>query len=172
MNSVAKRYARAIASRVDVNEFYENLSVLAPAFTHSKFKALMETKEITKEKKLEFLNTICEKSNPKFNNLLRILLDNSRIFCIPQIVKELERQKFFKDNIFLGTVYSSQILDEINLRKLEEKLSAKFSVQIKLSNQVAHIEGVKITLEELGYEISFFMKNLQNKLSDFILKTI
>ena len=37
---------------------------------------------------------------------------------------------------------------------------------------MTQIDGVKIALEELGYELSFSMKTLQNKLSEFILKTI
>ena len=172
MSVVAKRYAKAIASRDDVDEFYKNLSVLASAFAHPKFKILIQTREISREKKLELLKSMLEKPHPKFNNLLRILLENSRLPCIPQIVAELEKQRFFRDNVFLGVAYSGQALDALSLKNLEEKLGAKFNVQIKLSNQVAPIAGIKITLEELGYEVSFFMKTFQNRLSEFILKTI
>lgn len=172
MSFIAKRYAKAIALMDGVDEFYDNLHILASAFTHPKFKALVETREINKEKKFKLIYSIFDNLNPKFSNLLHILINNSRLSYIPEIVKELESQKFFKNNVFLGIVYSNQVLEEMHLKSLEEKLSAKFSVQIKLSNQVAPIDGVKITLEELGYEISFFMKNIQSKLSDFILKTI
>ncbi|EJE7730812.1 F0F1 ATP synthase subunit delta, partial [Campylobacter coli] len=92
--------------------------------------------------------------------------------CIPQIAKELERQKSFKENIFLETVYSKEVLSEDNIKELENRLSAKFGVKIKLQNKVGLNEGVKISLEELGYEISFSMKALQNKMSEYILKII
>ena len=91
---------------------------------------------------------------------------------MPQIVEELERQNAFKENIFLGVVYVSEKLDDESLRELEARLSAKFNVKVKLRMQIAQIDGVKIALEELGYELSFSMKTLQNKLSEFILKTI
>ena len=91
---------------------------------------------------------------------------------MPYIVEELERQNAFKENVFFGGVYTSENLDEQSLKELENKLSAKFNVKIQLSVQMTQIDGVKIALEELGYELSFSMKTLQNKLSEFILKTI
>lgn len=57
--------------------------------------------------------------------ILRLLIENSRLECIPQIVKELERQKAFKENIFVGIVYSKEKLSQENLKDLEVKLNKK-----------------------------------------------
>ncbi|WP_252195531.1 F0F1 ATP synthase subunit delta [Campylobacter vulpis] len=172
MNMVAKKYAKAIALRADAGELYENLRILASAFALAKFRILAESAGIKKEKKLELIQSFFEKFSPNFNNFLKILIENSRLSCVPHIVKELERQNAFKENIFLGVVYASEKLDEQSLKEFENKLSAKFNVKIKLSVQITQIDGIKIALEELGYELSFSMKTLQNKLSEFILKTI
>ncbi|HEF9483260.1 TPA: F0F1 ATP synthase subunit delta [Campylobacter coli] len=169
---IAKRYAKAIALRADISEFYDNLSILSSVFASPKFKNIIESNQIQKEKKLEFVISLIEKASPSFNNFLKLLAENSRLSCIPQIAKELERQKSFKENIFLGTVYSKEVLSEDNIKELENRLSAKFGVKIKLQNKVGLNEGVKISLEELGYEISFSMKALQNKMSEYILKII
>ncbi|ECR2952473.1 F0F1 ATP synthase subunit delta, partial [Campylobacter jejuni] len=98
--------------------------------------------------------------------------ENSRLECIPQIVKELERQKAFKENIFVGIVYSKEKLSQENLKDLEVKLNKKFDANIKLNNKINQDDSVKIELEELGYELSFSMKALQNKLNEYILKII
>lgn len=172
MNTVAKKYVKAIALRTDARDFYENLRILASAFTLAKFRILVESTEIKKEKKLELIQSFFEQLSPNFKNFLKILIENSRLSCVPYIVEELERQNAFKENVFFGVVYTSENLDEQSLKELENKLSAKFNVKIQLSVQMTQIDGVKIALEELGYELSFSMKTLQNKLSEFILKTI
>lgn len=169
---IAKKYARAIVSRVDKQEFYENLCFLASAFNDTKFKTLIESNQITKEKKLEFISSFFEKINPKFQNFIKLLINNSRLDCIPQIAKELEREKSFQENVFLGVVYTAQVLEQAQIKSLEERLSSKFNVKIKLKNEASGNDKVKISLEELGYEISFSMQTLQKKMSEFILKII
>ncbi|EEU7529971.1 ATP F0F1 synthase subunit delta, partial [Campylobacter jejuni] len=51
-------------------------------------------------------------------------------------------------------------------------LNKKFDANIKLNNKISQDDSVKIGLEELGYELSFSMKALQNKLNEYILKII
>lgn len=169
---VAKKYAKAIALRIDKQEFYEHLCLLTSALNDVKFKILMESNQINKEKKLEFISSFFEKINPKFQNFIKLLINNSRLDCIPQITKELEREKSFQENIFLGVVYTTQALNKVQLKNLEESLSSKFNVNIKLKNESSDNDKVKISLEELGYELSFSMQTLQRKMSEFILKII
>lgn len=168
---IAKKYAKAVAIE-DANEFYENLCRLNSAFVLPKFKILIESNQIKKEKKVELLCSFFENLSPHFKNFLKLLVENSRLSCIPQLVKELERQKSSQENAYLGVVYTKEALSETSLNELEAKLSSKFNVKIKLRNQISQNDGVKIALEELGYEISFSMEALQKKMSEFILKII
>ncbi|HEB7711708.1 TPA: F0F1 ATP synthase subunit delta, partial [Campylobacter jejuni] len=131
-NIIARRYAKAIASRADINDFYQNLCILNSAFVLPKFKNIIESNEIKKERKMEFLDSFFDIKNSSFQNFLRLLIENSRLKCIPQIVKELERQKAFKENIFVGIVYSKEKLSQENLKDLEVKLNKKFNANIKL----------------------------------------
>ncbi|WP_281527057.1 F0F1 ATP synthase subunit delta, partial [Campylobacter avium] len=103
---------------------------------------------------------------------LKILLHNSRLALIPDIVLELKRQKALKEQIYSGIVYSKDSIEASKIKKLEESLSKKFAVNIKLDNKTAQDSGVKISLDELGYEISFSMQTFKTKISDYILKTI
>ncbi|EAH4660813.1 TPA: ATP F0F1 synthase subunit delta, partial [Campylobacter jejuni] len=47
-NIIARRYAKAIASRADINDFYQNLCILNSAFVLPKFKNIIESNEIKK----------------------------------------------------------------------------------------------------------------------------
>ncbi|WP_276883537.1 F0F1 ATP synthase subunit delta [Campylobacter cuniculorum] len=169
---IAKKYAKAVAPRADMNEFYNNLCVLNSAFTLPKFKTLIESTQIKKDKKLELIHSFFTQMSPNFKNFLKLLAENSRLSYIPQIVKELEKEISYKGKTYLGVVYTQENLDEEKLKELENKLSTRLNAKIKLKNQLNQDKGVKITLEELGYEISFSMKDLQNKISEFILKNI
>lgn len=169
---IAKKYAKAIALRADINEFYTNLRVLSSAFALPKFRVLIELSEIKKERKLELLSSFFTQINPNFENFLKLLTQNSRLSHIPEIVEELEKEMAAKKNTYLGIVYTKEKLSEEDIKRLESKLGSKFNTTIKLKNQLSQNSGVKIALEELGYEISFSMKALQNKMSEFILKNI
>ncbi|MBZ7953886.1 F0F1 ATP synthase subunit delta [Campylobacter sp. W0018] len=171
-NLIAKKYAKAIIERTDIEDFYHRLSVLNSAFCMPKFKDIINSSQIQKDKKLDLLNSFFEKANPNFINFLKILLKNSRLDCIPQIFKELQRQKALKENICQGVVYSKETLSDDKIKELENKLNLKLKTKIKLKNEINQKDGVKIYLEELGCEIAFSMKAFQNKISEYILKII
>ncbi|AXP09157.1 F0F1 ATP synthase subunit delta [Campylobacter hepaticus] len=169
---IARRYAKAIISRSDIDEFYHNLCIINSVFALTQFKNIIESNQINKIKKLELLISFFEVKNSNFENFLKLLVYNSRLEYIPYIVKELEREKAIKENMFMGVIYSRENINEENLKDLEIKLSKKFNTNIKLINKITQNDGIKIELEELGYELSFSMKALQNKLNEYILKII
>lgn len=171
-NLVAKKYAKAILTRADSNEFYEALSQIAPAFSLDKFKLILGSYELKKEDKLNLIASFFQNIKPNFMNFLKLLAQNSRLDLIPQITEELRKQKALKEQIYSGTLYSNKAVKESELKKLEEKLSQKFGVSIKLNNQTTQTQGIKMNLDELGYEISFSMQNLKSKMSEYILKTL
>ena len=171
-NLIAKRYARALSLRSDVGEIYENLHFLSSAFAIPKFESIVKSSQVDKEKKIELINSFFEKTSVSFQNLIKILIKNSRLECIPYITKELEKERSFKENTFLGVVHSKEILAQNELSEFEKKLSKKFGVNVKLKAVKSEDDSVKIELEELGYELSFSMKALQNKLNEYILKII
>ncbi|MFK0439523.1 ATP F0F1 synthase subunit delta, partial [Campylobacter jejuni] len=55
---------------------------------------------------------------------------------------------------------------------IKVKNNKKVDTNIKKNNKISQDDSVKIELEELGYELSFSMKALQNKLNEYILKII
>lgn len=171
-NTIAKTYAKAILDRGDFEEFYSNLLDLASAFGVSKFVDILNSYNIKQEQKLEFLLSLLDNSSQEFKNFITLIVINSRENLIPSIVEELSKQKALKENTFLGYIYSKEILAEDEIKNLEDKLSQRFNAKIRLESKIGINDGVKISLEGLGYEISFSMQNLKVKMSEYILKAI
>lgn len=171
-NLIAKKYAKAILTRKDANEFYELLLAIVPAFSLEKFRLILSSNELKKEDKLQFISSFFQNAKPNFINFLKLLSQNSRLNLIPQIVKELGRQKALKEQIYSGTIFSEKAINKDELASLEQKLSKKFNVSVKLNNKITNKQGIRISLDELGYELSFSMQSLKSKMSDYILKTL
>ncbi|WP_257928559.1 ATP synthase, F1 complex, delta subunit [Campylobacter lari] len=169
---IAKTYAKAILERNDFEDFYSNLLELSSAFASNKFIGILNSYQIKQEKKLEFILSLLDNPSDAFKNFINLIVDNKREMLIPEITKELSERKALKENTFLGQVYSKEQLSEEEVRNLEEKLSVKFNAKIRLDSKVSDNDGVKISLDGLGYEISFSMQSLKAKMNEYILKAI
>ncbi|QOR01370.1 MULTISPECIES: F0F1 ATP synthase subunit delta [unclassified Campylobacter] len=169
---IAKTYAKAILERNDFEDFFSKLLQLSSAFSSTKFVDILNSYELKQEKKLEFILSLLDNPSEAFKNFMALIVNNSREMLIPEITKELSEQKALKENTFLGQVYSKEKLSEEEIRNLEEKLSHKFNAKIRLDSKVSDNDSVKISLDGLGYEISFSMQSLKAKMNEYILKAI
>ncbi|WP_139471021.1 F0F1 ATP synthase subunit delta [Campylobacter armoricus] len=171
-NVIAKTYAKAILERNDFEFFYNNLILLSSAYNCEKFMNILNSYEVKQEKKLELLLSLSDNVSDTFKNFLALVINNNREMLIPDITKELSEQKALKENTFLGQVYSKEELSKDDIKNLEEKLSQKFNANIRLDSKISDNDSVKISLDGLGYEISFSMQNLKAKMNEYILKAI
>ena len=173
MNEIlAKRYAKAIFTRKDSEEFLTHLSLLKAAMSVKKTREILDSYEIEREKKLQFLLSLVQNESKAFINFLKIIALNNRFDLIPLITDELLKFKAFKEQSFVAKIYSQKELSKEEMSELEKKLSTKFKVTVKLENDLSKDNGIKISLDELGYEIAFSVQNLKSKMSEYILKTI
>lgn len=169
---IAKTYAKAILERNDFEDFYSNLLELSSAFASNKFIDILNSYEIKQDKKLELILSLLNNPSDAFKKFINLIVDNKREMLIPEITKELSEQKASKENTFLGQVYSKEKLSEEEIKNLEEKLSLKFNAKIRLDSKISDNDSVKISLDGLGYEISFSMQSLKAKMNEYILKAI
>ncbi|EDP6874750.1 F0F1 ATP synthase subunit delta [Campylobacter lari] len=169
---IAKTYAKAILERNDFENFYSNLLELSSVFASNKFIDILNSYEIKQDKKLELILSLLDNPSDAFKNFINLIVDNKREMLIPEIIKELSEQKASKENTFLGQVYSKEKLSEEEIKNLEEKLSLKFNAKIRLDSKISDNDSVKISLDGLGYEISFSMQSLKAKMNEYILKAI
>lgn len=170
-STIAKRYAKAISLDQNHEDLEQGLRTLASAFKDAKFLKIIASYDLSKDKKIEFLLSLLTATKP-LQNLITILAYNSRLGLIPLIVEELNKARALKEGSYLGVIYSKETLTQDEISRFEKNLSQKFQANIKLENKINKTNGIKIALDELGYELSFSMQSLRAKMSDYILKTI
>ena len=113
-----------------------------------------------------------EKPHDKVINLVKLLAKNRRFNLLPQIAEGLSKNISILNNEFHGKIYSNKKIDKSQLTILEEQISKKFGANIKLSPISNDYNGVKIDIEDLGFEISFSIDRLKNRMREYILKAI
>ncbi len=172
---IAKKYVRALISQLTDSEFEEisaTLRRLACMFTLPKLKMILDLPSVGGKEKAEFLYSLSESKNEKIHNFLKLLGDNKRLETLPQIYKEFAYQKAVKDNAFTGLISGNFDLDGDKKKELEAKFSSKFGSNINFDAVKNDYDGIKIELDELGFEVSFSINRLKARMNEYILKAI
>jgi len=172
---VAKKYTKALletSNDDEIKKYYSNLKALSDAYSLEKMKNILLSPTISKKEKFEFIISLIEDSDKKFNNFIRILVDNDRMYLVPAICDELRYRLSIKENKFIGHIISHSEIDGKSKKNIEEKLSNKFNSSIILKNIKSDYPGIKIEIEDLGVEISFSIDRLKAQMTEHILKAI
>ena len=104
--------------------------------------------------------------------MLRLLAENKKLPVLPQIYKEFVYQKDLKNNTFTGVISGNFDLSAQNKKELEDKFSKKLGSSIKFDYVKNSYDGIKIELDDLGFEVSFSMDRLKEQMSEHILTAI
>lgn len=172
---IAKKYVKAILTDFEGNQLEEliaGLKSLALAFFIPKLKLILNNPEMNFKEKADFLYSLCDIENKKFHNLLLLLGYNDKLEALPKIYEELIYQKAVIDNSFLGLISGNFDLSEEKKKSLEEKFSNKFNAKIKFDFEKNNYDGIKVELDDLGYEVNFSIGRLEDQMSDHILKAL
>lgn len=172
---VAKKYVKALLKAISTDEvesFIVELNKISFALKDSDFTNIISSPDVSKEKKLELVKSICDTSNAKLANLLALLSEKSRFGIIPGMCEALEAEYALLKNEYLGIVYSSSSLSDGEVTSLEAQFSKKFNSTIKLVQKNSNNDGVKVEINGLGIEIGFSREKIQAQLMNHILKAI
>lgn len=172
---VAKRYVKALVQSCSDEELKGvllELAKISAVYGIEKFRTILESPDVNKSKKLEFLLSMVENNNSKIQNLIKLLNEKDRLMIIPSIKKELQTQVSLKENIFEGEVLSNWYITKEQLAKLEKGFGRKFGATVKLESKQNEYPGIKISLDELGIEASFSVDRLKAQMAEHILKAI
>lgn len=172
---IASKYVNALIKDKDINtiqKYVDTLSHAVAAFSEQKFRDIVDYPFIEKSKKLDFIKEMCGACDKEVESFLSLLAQKDRLEIIPEVVKLLKRTLCEKKNEFRGVVISKEPIDDMLIDKLQKAFSAKVGSNILLSSDVADYEGVKIVVEDLGYEIAFSKSRLKENLVNHILKAI
>ena len=175
INNTSKRYVNALMQTYKKDELgalLQTLESVAGAFKIPKFQDIIKSPTVKEEPKAELIASFIKNPSEKIVNFIKLLAKNGRIALIPQIVEDLRKNISALDNKYLGKIYSDREIDAAKIKDLEEKISKKFNADIKLEPVKSELEGIKIEIEDLGFEISFSIDRLKQKMSEYILKAI
>ena len=171
---IAKRYATALTSvSKDIKGVSEVLNVLTEAISTDEVKTALTSPIVAAEKKTEMiLSTLGNDADATLVNFIKILGENKRLDLIPAIAKVLNADLQKASNKYEGVLKSSKSLGKEELSKLEETLKRYTGSTIKLKQEKTDLDGLRVSVDDLGIEVNFSKERVKEQLIDFIKKSL
>jgi len=173
---IANRYVNAligVTSSEQRVEFSEVLSAVASAFADEDVAEMLTSPLVTADQKRSFvLDGLGEGSDAKLQNFIKIIGENGRLDLLPTIAKKLHQAIQKETNEYKGVVTSSSTLGDTQLAELETSLKTYTGSTIKLTQEQSDLDGIKVSVEDLGIEVNFSKERVKEQLIDFITKSL
>jgi len=174
---IAKRYVNALVdstSEKDRADFSKILLRMSEAFSDANVAEKLKSPLVTNAQKTTLvLESLGENANIKLVNFIKIIGENGRLDLLPTIAKVLKQVIQTETNEYEGLVNSSTNLKAEELKALQASLATYTGgATIKLTQEVSDIEGIKVSVEDLGIEVNFSKQRVKEQLIDFITKSL
>jgi len=171
---IAKRYAKALSAvSKDITGLADILSVLSSAISTSEVKSALNSPIVTSQKKTEMiLSTLGDNSDSILVNFIKILGENKRLDLIPAIARVLNTDLQKISNEYEGVLKSKATLDADAVSKLEDTLKKYTGSTIKLTQEKTDLDGLRVSVDDLGIEVNFSKQRVKEQLIDFIKKSL
>ncbi len=175
MSDVSKRYVKALVASLSEKELEEAsvaISSIAGALGDAKFKSIINSPDLTKGQKSDFILSMVENPSQKLTNFIKLLVDNDRVGDLPHIAKGLKSEIASIKGEYEGELISNFEVDESQISDIESAISKKLDKKVKLSNVVSDYPGLKVEIDDLGVEVGLSTARLQSQLVEHILKAL
>lgn len=170
---IAKRYAKALSSVSDnIASIVEVLNVLTEAIKTEEVKSALISPLVSDVKKTEMMLSAISDDDNVLVNFIKILGENKRLDLIPAIAKVLNADLQKESNQYEGVLKSSEKLGKEELSKLENTLKKYTGSEIKLTQEKTDLEGLRVSVDDLGIEVNFSKQRVKEQLIDFIKKSL
>ena len=171
---IAKRYAAALSSATkDVAAAAQILTVLGEAIDNDETTSVLASPMIAAEKKTEMIvAALGDAADETLKNFIRILGEHKRLTLIPMVAKVLNADLQKAANKYEGVVTSSDKLEKEELGKLEKTLETYTGAKIKLKQKKGDLDGLRVSVDDLGIEVNFSKQRVKEQLIDFIKKSL
>jgi len=171
---IAKRYANALSeSTKDIRNIAEILNVLTESIDKKEVKTVLTSPIIPNEKKTEMiLSALGNDVDNTLINFIKVLGENKRLDIIPSISKVLNTELQKISNKYEGILRSKETLDATALSNLEETLKKYTGSAIKLKQEKSDLDGLRVSVDDLGIEVNFSKQRVKEQLIDFIKKSL
>lgn len=170
---IAQKYAKAIFATKNnalILEFAEVLNNLSSVFVGSKsIVCTLNSPLLSDENKTKTISdALGSKVDVKVLNFIKLLGENKRLSLIPAISKIINAKLQKETNSYQGVIYSNKKLDKSEISQLEKTLSKHTGSTISLKEIKSDIEGIKVSVDDLGIEVNFSKQRVKDQLIDFI----
>jgi F-type H+-transporting ATPase subunit delta len=171
---IAKRYASALSAvSKDVSSISKVLNVLTEAIDKNDVKSTLTSPIISDENKTDMiLSALGDNADKTLVNFIKVLGENKRLDLIPAIAKVLNADLQRESNQYQGVLKSSKKLGKDELSKLETTLEKYTGSKIKLTQEKTDLDGLRVSVEDLGIEVNFSKQRVKEQLIDFIQKSL
>ena len=174
MKQIFQRYALALfwlaQEENQISEFMNECQQILKIFAKNQdFLQLIKNDALKKEEKKEILSSVFKNEIPsKILYFMNVIVDHHREKYIQEIIEEFTQICLKHLNIKKGTIYSTIPLSDVQIQKMEEKISTLLKSKVILQNQINKelIGGFKIEVEDwvLDYSIQEKMKKMKENL--------
>jgi len=170
---IAKRYAKALsASTKDVKSLVAKLNVLSEVLSSSDIQTVLLSPIVDADKKTQMVLASLDKKDKVLINFIKLLGEKKRLDILPAITKVLNAEIQKEANVYEGVVASGKELDEKKVQKLEKTLAKYTGATIKLNQEESDLDGLRVSVEDLGIEVNFSKERVKEQLIDFIKKSL
>jgi len=172
---IAKRYVKALLEVISPEQkvqYSEVLNAIASLFSDANVSEKINSPLISTTDKVEFILDGIKGADSTLVNFIKILGENDRLALIPTIAKSLNQELQRERNEYEGVVISSDELADNELSELESSLQKYTGSTIKLTQQKSDLDGIKVTVDDLGIEVNFSKVRVKEQLIDFITKSL
>ena len=173
---IAKRYVNALVSVANDEQkvaYSEALNALASVFEDQSVAERLSSPLISLSDKTSFvLDGLGEGADNNLQNFIKVIGEHNRLDLLPSIAKSLNQILQAERNEYEGTVVASNALGDAELENLESSLKTYTGSTIKLTQESSDIDGIKVTVADLGIEVNFSKQRVKEQLIDFITKSL
>jgi F-type H+-transporting ATPase subunit delta len=170
---IAKRYAAALLSVTkDVTGISEVLNVLTEVISTEEVMSALTSPIVSNNEKTEMILSGINNENTILVNFIKVLGENKRLDLIPAIAKVLNADLQKESNKYEGVLRSSKTLAKEELSELENTLKTYTGSTIKLTQEKTDLDGLRVSVDDLGIEVNFSKQRVKEQLIDFIKKSL
>jgi F-type H+-transporting ATPase subunit delta len=173
---IAKRYAKALMELVPQKELpalLESLRTIRKAFAAPEAAELIASPLAGATRKFELLVApLDEKIDARLYRLLVVMNEKGRLDLVPDLTEILDYEIKKRSNRFEGNVEADAALPKEKIKRLEEVLASYSGAKIKLKQTNKNGDGLRVSVEDLGLEISFSKTRVKSDLLDFIQRAL
>ncbi len=173
---IAKRYVQALLSvskSEEKSNFAQALQNLSICFGDESISVMINSPLVSSDTKVgTLIDSLGKGADEKLVNFIKILGENGRLSIIPAISKILNSEIKKESNEYEGVVKSKTTLDSDALKELEDTLKRYTGSTIKLNQEESTLDGLRVSVDELGIEVNFSKQRVKEQLIDFIKKSL